>query len=491
MANKNDTNLDSAVATARAAWLCNATVADGNCALRQLHGLSRLLLENRDEIVARLVHDSDNRHGAAVWERELAVIQLDLVAHIKSVSGSVSATPSRADKSKTAASFKKGSSDSVSTSTLPRGVSLIVSNCGDGKTSKDANPLRYAIALLAASIAARNAVVLALPDDRDDNGFLQLLMDKAAAYLDQLAIQIVAISSIETLLGLPLPAVDHVLICGEYKSWRHCVNNVNNVNLSDDKPDRWSAYLASNIPSIFVPISAGYNIAIIPESEDIGSSPLQEADVAQLVSNSRAGTRPFDGLDAVFVHHASFDAVRDRISSMSRSISVHTEHKGPLAEAIAMARQKSSLLLINASSTEEIVDSINKLPRVAQLTVLGPMHAAARATADYIEQWTSSNRFSIRSIPVAASSIDGTLLSPSLFSKTRLVTHRKEETLPDNVAELRSKYEKAIPVLEPEHPGGRIDFFVQVEYAVKSAAALVAVGGLAAAYYGFRYWKHR
>ncbi|CAK7225465.1 hypothetical protein SBRCBS47491_005899 [Sporothrix bragantina] len=462
-------NLESAVATARAAWLSNVTVADSNWATRQLHGLSNLLLDHRYGLVATLV--GVYGHSRDVWERELAIIQLDIVAYIKSVS----------------AKGKKSSKQLSAASKVPRGVSLII--------SKTENPLRHALAPLAASIASRNAVVLAVLDDND---VIRLFKNKVAAYLDKFALHLVSLNGDEV---PTLPPVDHVLIC-------------------DETPEPWPTYLASTTPSTFVSTAAGYSLAIIPEG------PVRGPDVAHLVANARSGIRPFDGVDAVFVHYASFEAVTNLVSADNGSSVSPRDNKAPLgltqitktvlawipgqkdgrdlslAEAIAVARQRSALLLVNSSSTEEIVDSINQLHNVAQLTVIGAPDD--KVTADYIEQWTSSARFSTSSIPTVTPLIglypwhtgleqpNDTLFSSSLFSNTRLITHGRQNAFPDNanVEKIRALYEKAIPVLKPEHPGGRIDFFVQVEYAFKTAAALVTVGGIAAVYFGVKHFKH-
>jgi hypothetical protein len=80
-------------------------------------------------------------------------------------------------------------------------VSLII--------TKSENPLRHAIAPLTASIASRNAVVLAVIED---NEVVQVFKDNAAAYLDKFALQLVSLDGDDVPL---LPPDDHVLICGE------------------------------------------------------------------------------------------------------------------------------------------------------------------------------------------------------------------------------------------------------------------------------------
>lgn len=47
-------DLKSATEAARLAWLCNTTTADPRWALRQLHGLADLLVDNRDKLISAL-----------------------------------------------------------------------------------------------------------------------------------------------------------------------------------------------------------------------------------------------------------------------------------------------------------------------------------------------------------------------------------------------------------------------------------------------------
>lgn len=48
-----------------------------------------------------------------------------------------------------------------------------------------------------------------------------------------------------------------------------------------------------------------------------------------------------------------------------------------------------------------------------------------------------------------------------------------------------------IQPLESEHPGGRMDFFVQVEYAFKAAALVVGAVGLVGVWIGSRAIRRR
>ncbi|KAH8879509.1 hypothetical protein GQ53DRAFT_854586 [Thozetella sp. PMI_491] len=408
-------DLASAIATARASWLFNATVADKNWALRQLHGLSKLLLDNRDEIISLLVNASGR--SKLVWERELAITQLDLAEHIKTVQS---------------ANGQKPKSDKVHIASRPLGVSLIIANAE--------NIFRYAVAPLAASIAAGNAVVLATVSK--DTAF-ELIQRKAIAYLDQFALHLVSCVGSE----IPELDVDHVLICAG-----------------------WAALLASS-RATFVSNSVGYSLAVVPDASidarDIGQ---------QLVENARAGVRQFDGLDAVFVHNNNFHSIQQAVDRANSTVDLGADapvdlkgytriSKGVFSldasnpedgspdfqKALAWAREHSSLLLIRASSMEQAIDGIG--------TVL-----ETPAT---------------------------TLFASALFSERRLVQHASKALRLHSIEEIRRSYESTIPELKPEHPGGRIDFFVQVEYAVKTVGAVVGIAGLAAAYYGLRHLRGR
>jgi len=61
----------------------------------------------------------------------------------------------------------------------------------------------------------------------------------------------------------------------------------------------------------------------------------------------------------------------------------------------------------------------------------------------------------------------------------------------DTAAAIRGSYEKIIRPLQPEHPGGRIDFFVQVEYAFKAVAVVAGIVGLASIWIGGKAVKRR
>lgn len=54
------------------------------------------------------------------------------------------------------------------------------------------------------------------------------------------------------------------------------------------------------------------------------------------------------------------------------------------------------------------------------------------------------------------------------------------------VQKIRSSYDQRLPKLIPVHPGGRIDFFVQVGFAVKAAATIIGVCSIAGAFWAIK-----
>ena len=59
------------------------------------------------------------------------------------------------------------------------------------------------------------------------------------------------------------------------------------------------------------------------------------------------------------------------------------------------------------------------------------------------------------------------------------------------IVEVRKSYEKLVKQLEAEHPGGRIDFFLQVEYGIKAAASVVGVASLIGLWSGTKALRRR
>lgn len=67
------------IATARAAWLSNYTLGDKKWRLKQLHGLHRLVVDNRDEIVTAL---ASGRLTFILRNKELTRMTRDLTAYL-------------------------------------------------------------------------------------------------------------------------------------------------------------------------------------------------------------------------------------------------------------------------------------------------------------------------------------------------------------------------------------------------------------------------
>ena len=129
--------------------------------------------------------------ASITYERELALVVEDIAALIKIAN----AEPAKPPMTKT----RYGNIAEV---LLPRGVSMIA--------SRSDNPLRFAIAPLAASIAARNTIVLIV---LEPSKFVNVLRSCARKYLDSLAIHIEQVND----LKIEIDTVDHILVIGE--SW--------------------------------------------------------------------------------------------------------------------------------------------------------------------------------------------------------------------------------------------------------------------------------
>lgn len=70
-----------------------------------------------------------------------------------------------------------------------------------------------------------------------------------------------------------------------------------------------------------------------------------------------------------------------------------------------------------------------------------------------------------------------------MFSQPRVVISGKQPDTIDTIAAIRKSYSTKIPALQAEHPGGRVDFFVQVEYTIKTVAGVVGILGLVGVWY--------
>jgi len=79
----------------------------------------------------------------------------------------------------------------------------------------------------------------------------------------------------------------------------------------------------------------------------------------------------------------------------------------------------------------------------------------------------------------------------SFFSQYRLVASSKHAISASSVDEIRQSYIAKISPLKPEHPGGRIDFFKQVEYVLKGTGAVLGSLTLVGIYFGARSVRRR
>ena len=67
-----------------------------------------------------------------------------------------------------------------------------------------------------------------------------------------------------------------------------------------------------------------------------------------------------------------------------------------------------------------------------------------------------------------------------------MVSWQEKKKVLESVEVIRRLYEGKIPPMAPEHPGGRIDFFVQVAYALAAGASVVGALGLVGVWFGVK-----
>jgi len=85
----------------------------------------------------------------------------------------------------------------------------------------------------------------------------------------------------------------------------------------------------------------------------------------------------------------------------------------------------------------------------------------------------------------------GTSFPTSFFSRYRLLASGKHAISASSVEAIRQSYLGKISPLKPEHPGGRIDFFKQVEYALKGTGAVIGSLALVGIYFGAKALRRR
>ena len=130
---------------------------------------------------------SEHSKPTILYEHEFAILMQHLARFVATVQEATSRGQSHLQ------------SGQVSTTSIPSGISLIISNSD--------NPIRFGLVPFAASIAAGNTVVLA---HSTGDKALELLQSKLARHLDNDALHIVALEKSR-------PRWDrfgHILICG-------------------------------------------------------------------------------------------------------------------------------------------------------------------------------------------------------------------------------------------------------------------------------------
>ena len=83
------------------------------------------------------------------------------------------------------------------------------------------------------------------------------------------------------------------------------------------------------------------------------------------------------------------------------------------------------------------------------------------------------------------------IFSPASFSRTRVSIAKYKGDKLESIDEIRRLYEGQIPALKPETPGGRVDFFVQVIWALRVGASVIGMVALGSAWYGFKVIRSR
>ena len=321
-------------------------------------------------------------------ERELAWVVDDIAGLIEEVS----ATPSKPMLDTTRFGNLFGTME-------PCGVSVIV--------SQSDSPLRFAVAPFAASIAARNAVILAIVQP---GKFFQLLQQYARASLDISAIHVAEMAQDE----VDQEQVDHVLVIGKsILILRHCRPRTH-IKLSiltiplDDDQARWSKTLASP-KAFYCPVVSGFNLAVIGEGAIAPEKLAELLILAEDKSQHKA-----DMLTAVFVHTANLQAMTSALSKASHesltrlssaasserlkpqiyTLALASTNPADLTTLLTSARSARALLLLETTSLDQVIDAVRKIANINQLAFLNPATPQMQA---YFHKWTRSAVFSAES----------------------------------------------------------------------------------------------
>lgn len=399
----------SAARVCRSAFLTAITFRNDRWKLDQLRGLYQLLLNSREELISalaeglslqvdlvfRLILGIEFLIPIASYEREYTVALQDIAFHYLNI---VEASTSSEPRLPRTASLRS----------IPLGVSLIL--------TKSNNPFRYALAPLAASIAAGNTVVLATSSK--SSRFFTLLSEIAGLYLDSHAIHIIQ----GLALGDPIfNEVDHVYILGEC-SCEVLFSNLSLIDSTDEQQRPYSDILCSHSAAFHSTVS-GFNIVVVDEGGKTASEETQKIYRSYMLPRLAP-----ERLDAVCIQHRDSQTFAESFSKtfkkrnpdpefdpekltelgivafagnsykaeLSNLVQSSTRSKSAIVDAIRAADRAGVLLVLLYTSFEQVMDGISGLgiPPL-QVALLAP---ASDSHVRYVEKWTRSKAFSVGSI---------------------------------------------------------------------------------------------
>jgi len=325
------------------------------------------------------MHNTDTSLSSLFHERELALVVDDISALIEEVQ----ATPHEPQVDKTRFGHLSGKLS-------PCGVSLVLVHSD--------SPLRHAVAPFASSIAARNTVILATTE----NGrFFELFRQHAREYLDASALHVVQMNQDD----VDVEQIDHVLVVGKFHAARIAASGTKTTPLlmhclGEDR-SKWSALLASP-KAFFCPVVGGLNVAVI------GEGPIAAEKLAQLLITADDQSQHMaDILTTVFVHTENMPAMTSALANTSHktpfrlnsavasgglssqvyALDLTSTRATDLSKILTSAREARALVLIEATSLDQVIDSARKIGNIKQLALLNP---ASPGLAAYFERWTQS-----------------------------------------------------------------------------------------------------
>ncbi|KAJ4247099.1 hypothetical protein NW762_013237 [Fusarium torreyae] len=457
--------LTEALQLAELSWRSNYPTGDKRWGLKQLHGLHRLLVDNRDAILATLPTSVPNH----VHEHEFAHLIVSLFRHI-----------SQLDQEGHAESTKVSSLDGLEVTYRPVGRTVILAG--------NVSPLRWVLGPLAASLAAGNVTIVCLgsPNER----FASLLSREWTRYLDQ---DSVFLSTSFDLEKLDLDRVDQVSIFGQsfsdtFKDPITATRILTNHGITPDSSTKdYSTILADPKAHIIDTLNAGVNAALINpgnRSWDQITAEIERACKLQLS----------DRLDVIFVRQDEAGVVRSKLQCSTSTVSLDdvfgSKTETSLRSRIASSKIEGSVLLVTTQSLEAVTDAlINLAIPITQLAILGP---CGPEVLEFVRRWVPAKLLSVGSIcPLPIPELhDPHLQSPSLrpygFSVPVYTYRDKGARVTDDVASIRATYKSLIKPLKPEPRGERVGFFDQVDYLIKGIGAALGVLVISGLYIGIR-----